>query len=151
MQVMGRYWMKWVEPQLCRLLSCPVCWVILPWWCSAAGSTVDAMLQSTHIDYHFRNDSLPFQKWFIAPVSLFQEQVKSKTKFNCSGMLRSHYSHSCPQYNTVNLDYSFIQLFFGWLCELLFIPGIILIPSTAYYSGNYRRTIGSGLFPRALK
>jgi len=29
--------------------------------------------------------------------------------------------------------------------KLLFIPGIILIPSSAYYSGNYSRTIGSGL------
>ena len=37
------------------------------------------------------------------------------------------------------------ELFFGWLCKLLFIPGIILIPSTAYYSANYSRTIGSGL------
>ena len=38
-----------------------------------------------------------------------------------------------------------LELFFGWLCKLLFIPRIILIPSTAYYSGNYLRTIGSGL------
>ena len=38
-----------------------------------------------------------------------------------------------------------LELFFGWLCKLLFIPGIILIPSTAYYSRNYSRTIGSGL------
>jgi len=33
------------------------------------------------------------------------------------------------------------ELFFGWLCKLLFIPRIILIPSTAYYSRNYSRTI----------
>ena len=58
MQVMGHYWMKWVQPRLCRPLTCPVCWVILPWWCSAAGSTVDAMLQSTRIDYLVRNDLL---------------------------------------------------------------------------------------------
>ena len=38
-----------------------------------------------------------------------------------------------------------LELFFGWLCKLLFVPRIILIPSTAYYSGNYSRTIGSGL------
>ena len=37
------------------------------------------------------------------------------------------------------------ELFFGWLCKLLFIPGIILISSTANYSGNYSRTMGSGL------
>ena len=37
------------------------------------------------------------------------------------------------------------ELFFGWLCKLLFVPRIILIPSTAYYSRNYSRTIGSGL------
>jgi len=37
------------------------------------------------------------------------------------------------------------ELFLGWLCKLLFIPGIIRIPSTAYYSRNYLRTIGSGL------
>ena len=36
-------------------------------------------------------------------------------------------------------------LFFGRLCKLLFIAGIILIPSTAYYSRNYSRTIGSSL------
>ena len=40
-----------------------------------------------------------------------------------------------------------LELFFGWLCKLLFIPRIILIPNTAYYSGNYSRTIGSGLDP----
>ena len=28
-----------------------------------------------------------------------------------------------------------LELFFGWLCKLLFIPRIILIPSTSYYSG----------------
>jgi len=41
-----------------------------------------------------------------------------------------------------------LELFFGWLCKLLFIPRIILIPSTAYYSGKYSRTIGSGLLLR---
>jgi len=30
----------------------------------------------------------------------------------------------------------------------MFTPRIILIPSTAYYSGNYSRTIGSGLLER---
>ena len=47
-----------------------------------------------------------------------------------------------------------LELFFGWLCKLLFIPRIILIPSTAYYSGNYSRTIGSGLpaiYPQIIR
>ena len=71
---MGHYWMKWVQPWLCRPLTCPVCRDILPWWCSAADSTVDAMLQSTCIDYC--GNWHCSQKWFIAPLSLFQEQVK---------------------------------------------------------------------------
>ena len=79
----------------------------------------------------------------VDPVAEWVDTGHSETESE-STELTIYISMADRYHDFVKFHWS-LELFFGWLRKLLFIPRIILIASTAYYSGNYSRTLGSGL------
>jgi len=71
----------------------------------------------------------------VDPVAEWVDTGHSETESE-STELTIYISMADRYHDSVKFRWSLEKLF-GWLCKLLFIPGIILFLSIAYYSGNY--------------